>query len=317
MITDFKSKVQSMNPEFVQFDTLNTLQVNLGNLCNLRCAHCHVQASPKGTKIMSKDVMDRIIDFLRRHPGLTLDITGGSPEMNPHFRYFLESIHPLVSRLMVRTNLTILLEKGMEWISDWYKTHGVVVIASLPCYTEENVDRQRGNGVFSRSIDVLKKLNRIGYGESLELNLVYNPGSDCLPAVQDELEQAYKKQLFESYGIKFTHLFTITNAPLGRFKNYLIANGKLEQYLQLLVDNFNPAAAENIMCRTLVSVDYRGKLYNCDFNQVLNHPLTNQKGSTMTIDNLEAVHRGDEIVTAEHCYCCTAGAGSGCTGALA
>ncbi len=317
MITDFKRKVAHLNPEFLKFEALETLQVNVGNLCNLQCTHCHVQAGPKGTKIMSKQIMDKIIDFLKRHPGLTLDITGGSPEMNPNFRYFLEFTHSLVSRLMVRTNLTILLEEDMEWIPEWYRAHGVVVIASLPCYTEENVNKQRGNGVFQKSIAALKKLNNIGYGTSLELNLVYNPGSDCLPGGQTELEQAYKKQLFENYGVRFSHLFTITNAPLGRFKNYLIANGKLEQYLQLLVANFNPAAAENIMCRTLVSVDYQGKLYNCDFNQALNRPLKNHEGRTMTIDDLEAVHRGDEIVTAEHCYCCTAGAGSSCTGALA
>ena len=317
MITDFKEKVCCVNPEFLHFDVLETLQVNLGNLCNLECTHCHVQAGPRGNKVMSKEVMDKIVDFLKKKPGLTLDITGGSPEMNPHFRYFLEATRPRVPRLMVRTNLTILLEKGMEWIPDWYRTHDVVVIASLPCHTEDSVNRQRGNGVFKKSIAVLRKLNSIGYGTSLELNLVYNPGSDCLPEEQEELEQTYKQQLFDSYGIEFTHLFTITNAPLGRFKNYLIANGKLKQYLQLLADNFNPAAAANIMCRTLISVDYHGKLYNCDFNQALDRPLTDRTGRILTIDDLETVRKGAEIMTAEHCYCCTAGSGSSCTGALA
>lgn len=317
MITDFKEKVDCVSPEFLQFDVLETLQANLGNLCNLECGHCHVQAGPRGNKVMSREVMDKIVDFLKEHPKLTLDITGGSPEMNPHFRYFLESTHPLVSRLMVRTNLAILLEKGMEWIPDWFRTHNVVVIASLPCYTEDNVNRQRGSGVFKKSIGVLKQLNDMGYGTSLELNLVYNPGSDCLPGDQSQLEQAYKEQLFEKYGIRFTHLFTITNAPLGRFRKYLVANGKLNQYLQLLADNFNPAAAANIMCRTLVSVDYQGRLYNCDFNQALDHPLKDRTGRILTIEDLATVRKGTEIITAEHCYCCTAGCGSSCTGALA
>ncbi len=312
---DFKKIVEDVNSEFLQFKELETLQVNLGNRCNQRCAHCHLKASPEGSNIMSRNVMEKIIHFLKNQRRLILDITGGSPELNPNFKFFLESAH--VSRLMVRTNLTALLEEGMEWIPEWYKNHKVVVIASLPCYTEENVNKQRGNGVFKKSIGVLKRLNELEYGGSLELNLVYNPGGDFLPGAQQELEKAYKEQLYENYGITFTNLFTITNAPLGRFKNYLIANGKLEQYMKLLTDNFNPQAAANIMCRTLISVDYRGHLYNCDFNQVLELPIRNRDGRIMTIDDIEAIRKGDEIVMAEHCYCCTAGAGSSCTGALA
>jgi len=317
MVVDFKEKVQDVNPEFLQFDKLQTLQVNLGNMCNQQCTHCHLQAGPKGDKIMSRETMERIIHFLKNHEGLILDITGGSPELNPNFKFFVESTHPHISRLMVRTNLTVLLEEGMEWIPEWYKEHGVVIIGSLPCYTKENVDKQRGNGVFKKSIEALNKLNTLGYGNSFELDLVYNPGGDFLPDAQQVLEKAYKKQLSENYGVGFNNLFTITNAPLGRFRNYLVANGKLEQYMQLLADNFNPQAAANIMCRTLISVDYQGFLYNCDFNQVLELPIKNEAGKIMTIDDIEAIQKGDEIVTAEHCYCCTAGSGSSCTGALA
>ena len=317
MIVDFKDKVENVNPAFLQFDNLQVLQVNVGNMCNQQCEHCHIGAGPSGDKVMSKEIMEKIVHFLQIHKGLILDITGGSPELNPNFKYFVESAREHVLRLMVRTNLTVLLEKGMEWMPQWYKDQGIIVVGSLPCYTKENVDKQRGNGVFEKSIKALKILNRLGYGDFLELNLVYNPGGDFLPGAQAELQKEYKKQLSENYSIRFNNLFTLTNAPLGRFRNYLIANGKLEQYMHLLSDNFNPEAAANIMCRTLISVDYRGVLYNCDFNQVLELPIKNEEGKIMTIDDLENIQSGKEIITDEHCYCCTAGAGSSCTGTLA
>lgn len=318
MITEFKETVRQVNPEYLTFERLKTVQVNLGNLCNQQCTHCHQEAGPHGDRIMSRAVMEKIIDFLRENPGHILDITGGCPEMNPYFKQFVETARPYVSRLMVRTNLTIMEEQGMEWLPQWYKDHDVVVIASLPCYTQQNVDCQRGNGVFEKSIQALSELNNIGYADqpTLELDLVYNPGKEVLPASQDELEKAYKDHLFNEHGIRFNHLFTITNAPLGRFKNYLKANGKLEQYMTLLADNFNPQSAANIMCRTLVSIDYRGILFNCDFNQVLDLPIKGSSGEALTIDNLSALHKGDEIITEQHCYCCTAGEGSSCTGAL-
>ncbi len=317
MIIDFKDKVVSINLEYLQFDELQTLQVNMGNICNQQCGHCHVNAGPGGEKVMSKEVMEKIINFLKDHKGLILDITGGSPELNPDFKLFLESADAYVSRLMIRTNLTILIERGMEWVANWYKEHGVVVIGSLPCYTKENVDKQRGNGVFKKSIEALKKLNQLGYGDFFELNLVYNPGDDFLPGSQEELERVYKKHLFENHGLKFNKLFVMTNVPLGRFRNYLISKGKLDRYMQLLADHFNPEAAANIMCRTLINVDYRGTLYNCDFNQVLGLPIRSKTGTIMTIDELEDIRKGKEIITAEQCYCCTAGAGSSCTGTLA
>lgn len=317
MIIDFKETIKNVNPKLLSFDRLETLQVNLGNMCNQYCEHCHVDAGPAGDKIMSRGVMEKITNFLRDQQELTLDITGGCPELNPNFKSFIEKTSGLVSRLMVRTNLTILLEKGMDWIPGWYKEHRVILIASLPCYTEENVDKQRGNGVFEKSIKALQRLSKLGYGNSLELNLVYNPGGDFLPGSQEELETDYKEELFENYGIRFNNLFTITNAPLGRFKNYLGESNQFEQYIQLLAENFNPDTAENIMCRTLISVDWQGVLYNCDFNQAAGLPIRDSTGKILKIDDIQDVIQNKyEILVDEHCYCCTAGAGSSCTGIL-
>ncbi len=315
---DFKERVQKLDPGFLCFDNLGTLQVNLGNMCNQCCLHCHIEASPAGNKVMRRDVMEKIISFLRIHKGITLDITGGCPELHPDFKYFVEETRKLVSRLMVRTNLTVLLEEGKDWIPLWYRDNQVVVIASMPCYTKENVDKQRGDGVYEKSIQALRILNELGYGDSLELNLVYNPGGDFLPGAQRELETAYRRELSQNHGLRFHSLFTITNAPIGRFKNYLKANSLLEQYTRLLADSFNPDAARNIMCRTLISVDWQGVLYNCDFNQALGLPIKNKAGKILEIDDIQdAIRRGSEIVVAEHCYSCTAGAGSSCTGVLA
>jgi radical SAM/Cys-rich protein len=268
---------------------------------------------------MSKDVMSKTIDFLRKHRGLTVDMTGGCPELNPDFEFFVEHVCRLARRLMVRTNLTVFDEAGLGWVPRWYRDHNVVLIASLPCYTEGNVDKQRGESVFARSIAVLKMLNGLGYGcdDGLELDLVYNPGGQFLPGPQEQLEADYKRELGGKYGVRFNRLFTITNAPIGRFRQYLEANGQLKQYLQLLVENFNPDAAQNIMCRSLLSVDYKGVLYNCDFNQALGLAVVDAKGKSVTIDRLENVlSQSLEIITGEHCFCCTAGAGSSCTGAL-
>ena len=319
MIPDFRQMVERINPQFLKLNKLRTIQVNLGDMCNQSCEHCHVQAGPAGRKVMSRLVMSKIIDFLGMRRGLIVDITGGCPELNPDFKFFLDNTCEPASALMVRTNLTVLLEPGMDWVPGWYSEHRVILIASLPCYTGENVDRQRGRGVFKKSIAALKMLNELGYGvdDRLELNLVYNPGADFLPGLQDQLQADYRKELSENYGVRFNGLFTITNAPIGRFRQFLEANGKLEQYLQLLTENFNPDAAENIMCRNLVSVDYAGLLYNCDFNQALGLPIIDTAGNSVTIEQLEDVlSDGLEIITGEHCFCCTAGAGSSCTGSL-
>jgi len=297
---DFENTIANVDRQLLQFKELRTLQVNLGNRCNQSCAHCHIQASPDGQKIMSHEVMKKIIVFLQKHEGLVVDVTGGCPELNPEFKFFIDSIF---------------FEPDLDWIAQWYSQRGVTLVASLPCYTEENVDKQRGEGVFEKSIAALKMLNELGYGyqEKLELNLVYNPGAEFLPGPQEQLEADYKRELGEKYGIRFNKLFCITNAPIGRFKQYLDAKGCLERYLQLLVDNFNPDAAENIMCRSLISVDYRGILYNCDFNQALGLTITDTNGNTVKIEQLGDILSGDiEIITAEHCFCCTAGTGSSC-----
>lgn len=319
MIPNFKKELENINPRLVCFDRLETLQVNLGNRCNQSCAHCHVQAGPDGSKMMPKTVMTKIIRFLENHPGLCVDITGGCPELNSDFRFFLENVIGLTRRLTVRTNLTVFFESGLDWVPNWYRQNGVVLIASLPCYTRENVDKQRGSHVFEKSMIALRMLNELGYGseEGPELDLVYNPGGDFLPGPQEQLEADYKLELDKKFGIRFNKLFTITNIPIGRFKEYLEANGRLQEYLHLLVENFNPAAVENLMCRSLISIDYRGLLYNCDFNQALGLPIIDSNGTVMTIDELDKILSGDlEIITGEHCFCCTAGAGSSCTGSL-
>lgn len=316
---DFKDRINRTNKDLLKINKLSTLQVNLGNMCNQSCAHCHVAAGPGGKQMMGIDVMGRIINFLSHHQGLIIDITGGCPELNPDYLYFLEGVRSEVLQMMVRTNLTVFEDPGLEWCSKWYSAHGVTVIGSLPCYTKENVDKQRGEGVFRKSIRGIRLLNELGYGvdDRLQLNLVYNPGEDFLPGPQEQLEADYKRELDSRYGVRFNSLYTITNAPIGRFKKFLESNGKLQEYIQLLSEHFNPDVAEKIMCRNLLSVDYLGRLYNCDFNQALGIGLRNFQGKELTIDDLEQMLDGDiQIATGEHCFCCTAGAGSSCMGTL-
>lgn len=318
MTQHFADRLKNINPEFLTFDSLRTLQVNLGNLCNMACNHCHVSASPAGEKKMTRDVAEKIVAVLTQRPGITLDITGGCPEISPQFRYLVEATETLSLSRIVRSNLTVLTEPGMEWLADFYRQHRLVVFGSLPCYSAENVEKQRGEGVFDRSIAALKKLNSLGYGMELELNLVYNPGGPFLPGPQRDLEEAYRKELSENFGILFTNLFTITNAPIGRFRDFLEKKGAYETYLNLLADRFNPETAGAIMCRTMLSVDWQGQLYNCDFNQVLGLPVRGRDGRSLTIDDLEeAARSGSRLELGQHCYCCTAGEGSSCTGSLA
>jgi len=317
-VKDFNEKVIELHPDVLDFTRLETLQVNVGDRCNQVCRHCHINAGPAGDKMMGKGVMIKILDVLRGHPGLVLDITGGAPELNKHFRFLVEGAAKIVSRVMVRTNLTVFFEDGMEGLPEFYKENNVVVISSMPCYLQENVDGQRGDGVYNKSIEALKRLNGLGYGDKLELNLVYNPGGAYLPPRQQSLETDYKNYMKETFGITFSNLFTIVNSPLGRFKKLLDSTGEYESYVHLLAENYNPDAARNIMCRNLVSVDYRGVLYNCDFNQVVGLPIRDGAGERMTIEELERlVKTGFRIETGHHCYCCTAGSGSSCTGAIA
>lgn len=317
MVASFQERLQAVNPEFELFENLQTLQINLGNFCNLHCSHCHMDASSRGTEVMSKEVMGRITRFLRRHQGLTLDITGGCPEMNPDFRYLIEQTEGLAPRRLLRSNLAIMAEREWGWLPEFCQRHELTVIGSLPCYLEGNVDRQRGSGVYQKCIQVLKELNSLGYGRELELDLVYNPGGEFIPGSQQQLETAYKEALSTGYGIFFNHLFTITNAPIGRFREHLEAEGQYADYLHLLAGSFNPEAAGNIMCRTLLSVDWQGKIYNCDFNQALKMPITADDGNEITIAELDDENmNGKKILLSQHCYCCTAGEGSSCTGAL-
>jgi radical SAM/Cys-rich protein len=317
MVASFQQRLHDINPEYETFANLQNLQVNLGNLCNLHCTHCHVDASSRGTEIMGTNVMDQIAGFLTRHPGLTLDITGGCPEMNPNFRYLIERTEGVAPRRMLRSNLAIMAESGWEWLPEFCRSQNLTIVGSLPCYLEENVDQQRGVGVYQKSIQVLKRLNSLGYGKDPELNLVYNPGGEFVPGSQQGLETAYKTELSVNHGIIFNHLFTITNAPIGRFREHLEATGTYSDYLRMLAGRFNPEAAGNIMCRTLISVDWQGKIYNCDFNQALRMPITADDGAEITISELDdAGMNGKQIELAQHCYCCTAGEGSSCTGAL-
>lgn len=266
---------------------------------------------------MGTFVMDQIAGFLARNPGLTLDITGGCPEMNPNFRYLINRTKGLAARRMLRSNLAIMAEPGWEWLPEFCRNQELTVVGSLPCYLEENVDQQRGSGVYQKSIQVLKRLNSLGYGKEVELNLVYNPGGDFVPGSQKGLESAYKSELSASHGIIFNHLFTITNAPIGRFREHLEATGTYSDYLRMLASRFNPETAGTIMCRTLISVDWQGKVYNCDFNQAVGMSINTDDGSDISISELDdAGMNGKQIDLAQHCYCCTAGEGSSCTGAL-
>lgn len=298
---------------------LTTLQVNMGNLCNQSCFHCHIEASRQGKNIMPKEIVNDILKFLHRHDIKTLDITGGAPELNPHFDYFIHSARPLVGETIVRSNLTVFFEPNKEYLPQFFKENKIHLICSLPYYSRDNVDYQRGKGAFDKSIKALKILNELGYSkrEGLLLDLVYNPGGPNLPAEQGKLEEAYKRNLEENYRIKFNHLITITNVPIKRFKDYLERRGEYKQYFKLLKDNFNPLVLDLLMCRSLLSVGFNGRLYDCDFNQALGLALKDELGSFLTLDKVCPDNfEGREIMLDEHCLSCTAGSGSSCQGTL-
>jgi radical SAM/Cys-rich protein len=298
---------------------LSTLQVNLGNLCNQRCKHCHIGASPQGKNIMSREVIDDILRFLSNNKDLVLDITGGAPEMNPDFDYLLCSARRLVKEIIVRSNLTIFFEPGNEYLPRFYEENNIHLICSLPCYTEEGVDFQRGNGVFKKSIKALRFLNDLGFSKKKELvlDLVYNPSGAALPPQQEVLEKDYKRILEKDYGIGFNRLITITNVPVKRFRDSLESKGEYDKYLDILRKSFNPGVVDNLMCHTFLSVGYDGKVYDCDFNLSLGLALKDDKGKFLTIDRVDSrTLEGKEIVVGEHCLACTAGFGSSCQGVL-
>ncbi|HKN12166.1 MAG TPA: arsenosugar biosynthesis radical SAM (seleno)protein ArsS [Candidatus Binatus sp.] len=296
-----------------------TIQVNVGKLCNQACHHCHVDAGPRRTERMTRATAARVLDVLAASPRVeTLDITGGAPELNENFAMLVERARSLGRTVIVRCNLTVTLEPGMEWLLEFYRRAGVELVCSLPCYTAENTDRQRGAGVFDKSIAALKHLNAAGFGRGeLRLDLVYNPIGAALPPPQAELEAQYRDELARNFGIVFDRLLTITNMPIARFANQLRSAGNHSAYMSLLVNHFNPATVEALMCRDLVSVGWDGRLYDCDFNQMLEIPLGGSAVSTIwDIDDVGELV-GARIATASHCFGCTAGAGSSCGGAIA
>jgi radical SAM/Cys-rich protein len=296
------------------------LQVNVGKLCNLTCIHCHVNAGPKRKEIMTRETIDRVIGWLARTDIPTVDLTGGAPEMIPDFRYFVERLKALAPprHIIDRCNLTILLEPGYKDYAAFLARNQVEIIASMPCYSPENVNAQRGEGVFEASIQALQLLNSLGYGieSDLPLHLVYNPNGDFLPAPQDELEADYKRELREHFGIIFNRLYTITNLPIARFASWLRNNNKLADYMALLNDAFNPSTVAGLMCRNTISVSWTGEVFDCDFNQMLKMQWRdgNRLLSLWDIDPAQVENR--EILTGDHCFGCTAGAGSSCGGTL-
>ncbi len=315
----FASVAQSHGLPPLRAEMVEILQVNLGKLCNMACRHCHVDAGPDRREIMTRETIDQCLDALGRSQIHTVDLTGGAPEMNPDFRYFVTAIRRMGKRVIDRCNLTILRAPGYADLVAFLAENQVEVVASLPCYLPGNTDRQRGDGTYALSIEALRMLNRSGYGQvdsGQNLTLVYNPVFDELPPDQSELEQSYRENLRRDHGIEFNRLFTITNMPISRFLEDLVDAGRHEDYMQLLVDSFNPAAYLGVMCRKMVSVSWDGRLFDCDFNQMLDIPVIGELPGT--IDRWdETQFSGRDISVGQHCFGCTAGAGSGCQGALA
>ena len=316
----FTGAVCGSEPGGLRRARVTTLQVNVGKLCNMACQHCHVDAGPKRSEIMPRAVAERVVELLANNPEVdTLDLTGGAPELNPNFRWLVSEARRLDRAVIDRCNLTVLFEPGQEDLGEFLAAHRVGIVASLPCYGEENVDRQRGGGAFAKSIDAMRRLNRLGYGtgaSGLQLDLVYNPVGAFLPPEQSTLEARYKEELSHRFDLRFDHLLTITNMPIQRFALWLEKTGQGDAYMDLLTSHFNPATLSGLMCRSLLSIGWDGAVFDCDFNQMLGLPV--RRGAARTIwdlcdlDDLSA----SEIVTGDHCFGCTAGAGSSCSGAL-
>ncbi len=298
---------------------LDTLQMNLGYLCNLACIHCHVNAGPNRTELMDRGTMETALAVIDKFGIRTLDLTGGSPEMNPDFRWLVEQARARGVHVIDRLNPTLMEEPGYDWIGPFLAEHDIEVVASLPCHSKENVDAQRGNGVFEASIKALKTLNDLGYGKGTPervLNLVYNPLGPSLPPDQASLEADYKRLLDDEFGLAFDQLFTLANMPIKRFGAILLAKGQFQDYMTLLKNSFRRDNLAGVMCRDLISVDYRGHIYDCDFNQMLGLPLGGDQTRPTLAELLERADVPAAIAVAEHCYGCTAGQGSSCGGAL-
>jgi len=304
----------------IRRSTLEKLQVNLGYLCNLSCVHCHVNAGPRRTELMDLATIDLVINFLKTQGIRELDLTGGAPEMNPHFKYLVTEARKLGVNVVDRCNLTILLEEGYEDVATFLAEQGVEITASLPCYAEQNVDKQRGKGVYQDSIEALKMLNQLGYGKAdtgLKLNLVFNPSGTNLPPAQEALKVDYQRELKQRHDIEFNDLFVITNMPISRFGSMLLSKGLFDEYMTLLKDNYAEHNLSTLMCRSLVSVDWQGYVYDCDFNQMLHLPMiASDKPKPHLSDLMAGGLDGQDVRVADHCYGCTAGQGSSCGGAL-
>ena len=299
---------------------IDVLQVNMGKYCNLACIHCHVESGPNRTELMSRETVDAVLGFLGRTNIPTVDITGGAPELNPTFDYLVESSVGLGRHVLDRCNLTVIFEPGKDYLPEFFKRHRAELVCSLPCYSEENVDRQRGKGTFELSIRALQIFNELGYGQSesgLVLNLVYNPVGPHLPPPQDQLEQDYKRILKEKFGIIFNRLYCLSNMPITRYATHLKLRGEYEKYLELLEDSFNASTLDQVMCRNLISIGWEGTVYDCDFNQMLDLPIRDPEGKALNISTLsfdQVQHL--PVTVGDHCYACTAGSGSSCGGAL-
>lgn len=297
------------------------LQINVGKLCNLTCSHCHVNAGPGRKEVMTRETVDRILVWQRQARLPMIDLTGGAPEMIPSFKYLVSALRTMdpSATIIDRCNLTILLQPGFEDMEDFLAAQRVEIVASMPCYSAENVNAQRGDGVFDASIEALKRLNAIGYGlnPSLPLHLVFNPNGAKLPGLQEELEADYKRELRVHFGLEFNRLYTITNLPVSRFASWLRHNGQYEEYLALLIGAFNPATVGGLMCRDTINVSWQGEVFDCDFNQMMNLPLGASGPARKFLWELDpASLAGAAITTAPHCFGCTAGAGSSCGGAI-
>jgi len=316
----FKSKIAETNQFPLKAKALEILQVNVGYMCNQVCEHCHVDAGPDRKEIMTKETMQQILDVLKNTGAHTLDLTGGAPEMNPNFRWFVEEASKIgVKDFIVRSNLTILrANKKYYDLPEFFKKYNIHVVSSMPHWTRGKTDKQRGEGVFDMSIKALQELNAVGYGmpdSSLKLDLVYNPSGAFLPGDQKAMKKDFKKALMEDFGIQFHNLFAITNLPISRFLDYLIASENYEDYMYSLVEAYNPMAVKNVMCTNTLSVSWDGYLFDCDFNQMLELPV-NSKAKHIS-DYKEELLQGRNIVISQHCYGCTAGAGSSCQGSVA
>jgi radical SAM/Cys-rich protein len=313
----FDDKIIELTGDRLQRNSIDIIQVNLGLMCNQRCVHCHIHASSQRREIMEKGTMEAIYEAAQEMKLRYFDLTGGAPELNPHFIWFAESLRRDGHMVQVRTNLTVFFEPEKETLPEFYRDHRINIVASLPCYLEENVNSQRGIDVYEKSIAALRRLNEVGYGRDpdLSLTLVYNPAGAFLPPFQSALEADYKRELFNRFGIDFTRLVTITNMPIGRFWEGLQKEKKSDEYMYLLKNSFNPLTIDNLMCRHQVSIGWDGKFYDCDFNLALGLTINNGMSNNIFNNNFTALKQR-YIVTGEHCFGCTAGAGSSCEGVL-